>query len=302
MADRKYLYGISMNALAFPEWRGDRGEGMEIARTLLDDMFFDAVETGFLKDRGERTMLREWITQRSHDVIYDCRDVIEKTKSDISSEDPGTRKRSIDVLKKLMDDAVACGAKIFVISSGHKSDLYGEDEEIEEALDILCRRAKRNSAGGKMIVALETLEPANDPKVLLGPVKNTEQLAKRFVKKHNNFGLCYDLARIISMKEDYRDALTRFMPCLKYVRIGNCYRQEAGHPLYGELYPAFDMIGSEVGPGRIKEMFHLLDTLGYRNRNVPTTRPVVCAKVIPLSNQKTGWVVANIKDMFPVQK
>lgn len=294
-------FGVVQNLLAFPGWRGETEEGLEISKMLLGDPFFGVVEIGWISNPDYRKQIRNRVLKSGKEVTYGCGPVVFGEGLDINSRDEPLRKKSVERLKELADDALDYGAKILLITSGKnvEPDKRGEAFRIvTDSFEEVCRFCREIRPNNPLVVAVELFDSEIDKKLLLGPVDYAVMLAARIVKRNPNFALSIDLSHIPLMGLAAEEAVRGCMTFLQHVHVGNCVLRDVNHPQYGDKHPMFGIPGGENGRGQVQDFFRILDKVGYTRKRVPTRRPVAIAEIMPAPEDDIAKIVENIKTAF----
>jgi sugar phosphate isomerase/epimerase len=291
-------FGLVQNLLTFPGWRGETAEGLELAHRLLSDPFFEAVEIGWIANPDYRKLIRKWIAGSDKEVTYCCGPVVFGEGLDINSRDEETRKKSVERLKQLADDALDYDAKILVISSGNNTEPTKRGEAfrlLTDSINELCACCRGLRRDKPIVVSIELFDWEIDKKLLLGPVEDAVRFAERIVKNNTNFSLSLDLSHLPLMGLSAEKAVPMCMPFLQHVHVGNCVIKDEKHPKYGDKHPVFGIAGGEIGRNEAQDFFKALEANGYTRRRAPTRRPVVMAEVIASPGDDVLKIVETIK-------
>jgi hypothetical protein len=297
----KVDFGVVQNLLAFPGWRGETGEGLEISKMLLDDPFFGVVEMGWISNPDYRKQIRNWVLKSGKEVTYGCGPVVFGEGLDINSRDEKLRVKSVERLKELADDALDYGAKILLITSGRnvEPDKRGEAFRlIMDSFEEICGFCREIRPNNPLVGAVELFDSEIDKKLLLGPPDYAVMLSARVVKRNPNFALSVDLSHIPLMGLSTEGAVRGCMTFLQHVHAGNCVLRDVSHPQYGDKHPMFGIPGGENGRQQVQEFFGILEKAGYTRKRVPTRRPVAIAEIIPTEKDDIAMIVENIKSAF----
>ncbi|MFA6449391.1 MAG: TIM barrel protein [bacterium] len=298
MFQENVYFGLVQNLLAFPGWRGETDEGLEISRRLLADPFFEAVEIGWIANEDYRKQIRKWIAGGGKEVTYCCGPVAFGEGLDLNSREESLRVKSIERLKELADDAADFGAKILVISSGANVESTKRGEAfrlLTDSVGKLCDFCREIRPDKPLVVSVELFDSEIDKKLLLGPVEDAIRFAERMVKDHTNFSLTLDLSHLPMMGLTAETAVPFCMPFLQHIHVGNCVIKDTNHPKYGDKHPVFGIEGGETGRAEVQNFLKVLGANGYDRKRVPTRRPVIITEVIASPDDNVFELVDEIK-------
>jgi hypothetical protein len=294
----KVDFGIVQNLLAFPGWRGETVEGLDMSKRLLDDPFFGMMEIGWIANPDYRKQIRRWVIGSEKEITYGCGPVIFGEGLDLNTRDEALRIKSIDRLKQLADDALDYNAKILLITSGRNVEPERRGEAfrlLDDSLEKLCAFCREIRPANPLVVAIELFDSDIDKKMLLGSIDYAVMLASRIVRHNPNFALSLDLSHLPLMKVEAERAVHTCISFLQHIHIGNCVLRDAGHPQYGDKHPMFGIEGGENGRAEVQNFFKILESSGYATKRVPTRRPVIIAEIIPTKNDDIAKIIENIK-------
>jgi len=298
MFNDNVYFGLVQNLLAFPGWRGETQEGLEISRTLLADPFFEMVEIGWIQNKEYAKRIRKWIYEAGKEVTYGCGPVIFAEGLDLNTRDAALRDKSIERIKELASDALDYDAKILLLCSGKNVDPTRRGEAfrlLTDSIEKICSHCAEIRSDKPLVVALELFDWNFDKKLLVGPVGDAVRFSERVVKVCSNFSLSLDLSHLPMMDAKPEKAVPLCIPFLQHVHVGNCVIQDEKHEKYGDKHPAFGIDGGEVGRNEVQNYLKVLDANGYAKKRVPTRRPVVIAEVIASPGDDVFQLVENIK-------
>jgi sugar phosphate isomerase/epimerase len=298
MFHENVYFGLVQNLLAFPGWRGETDEGLEISHRLLADPFFEAVEIGWIAKPDYRKQIRNWIAGSGKEVTYCCGPVAFGEGLDLNTRDEAQREKSVGRLKELADDAADFGAKVLVISSGAATEPIKRGEAfrlLTDSVGRLCDFCREIRPDKPLVVSVELFDSDIDKKLLLGPVQDAVRFAERMVRDHSNFSLTLDLSHLPMMGVAPETAVPLCMPFLQHIHVGNCVIKDRSNPKYGDKHPIFGIEGGETGREEVQKFLKILAANGYDKKRVPTRRPVVMTEVIASPGDNVIDLVEKIK-------
>ena len=281
--------------MLFPETIRGEGPIVETVTRIATDPFFGAIEVSWIKDPEVRREVARILELGHLDVVFCAGPPILIDKMDLNSEREGARKEAIEALKGLIDQADLLGSKIFVLCSGPDPN-EGKREEarrrLVDSLRELCEYVE--GKGLDLAISLEYFDRDVDKRLLIGPSQEAAEIAEAVRRHHGNFGLTVDLSHLPLLGERSEEALKAVEDHLIHVHIGNCVLEKES-PAYGDKHPRFGIKGGEVDVKELREFLEALRQVGYFEKRVPTSLPVVSFEVRPLPGESPELVMASAK-------
>jgi sugar phosphate isomerase/epimerase len=281
--------------MAFPQTLTGEGPIIQTLKQILTDPFFGAVEVSWVKDPQTRATVAQLLERAHLDIIFCGGPPILIDKLNLNAADAKVRGKAITECQRLIRQADGFGAKIFILCSGPDPGELARDEAREWLIDSitqLCDYAEKTAP--HLCLSLEYFDRDVDKKLFIGPSREAAEIAQVVSESHANFGLTVDLSHLPLLGETAADALNLVKAHLIHVHIGNCVL-ERENPAFGDTHPRFGIPGGQVDVEELAEFLQELDKIGYFEREVPTSRPVVSFEVKPMSDETSELVIVNAK-------
>jgi len=259
-------------------------------RTLLEDPFFDVIETAESPFASMPGKIRSWADQAHVKVAYGGQSRTLSRKLNINALDKSERNKALETLKQGIDEAAEMGAFGFSFLSGHY-----ENNRIDEAMDalvesccILCEYAKQYH----LPLCLEAFDHEIDKKALIGPSFRAKEMCQRVCSVEPSFGLLVDCSHIPMIGETLDENLDPVVGFVKHAHMGNTVIKDRTNPSYGDTHPRFGFPGSENDTEYLSRYLKKLIEIGYLEKDHP--RPV-SFEVKPQAGEESSLVLANAK-------
>ena len=259
-------------------------------KTLLEDPFFDVIETAespFVSMPGK---IRSWVGQAHMQVAYGGQSRTLSRKLNINALDKRERNKALETLRQGIDEAAEMGAFGFSFLSGHY-----ENDHIDEAMDvlvdscsILCEYAKQY----RLPLCLEAFDHEIDKKAFIGPASRAKTLCQRVCSVDPYFGLLVDCSHIPMIGETLDENLDPVVGFVKHAHMGNTVIKDRTNPSFGDTHPRFGFPGSENDTEYLSRFLKKLIEIGYLEKDNP--RPV-SFEVRPQMGEESSLVLANAK-------
>jgi sugar phosphate isomerase/epimerase len=299
---RRHLRLGVIQVMMFPDAPGNAARTLETAKQILMDDFFGVLVVGRMDDdtmQAVKAMARD-----AHaDLAINAAPVILGGKLNLAGLDENTRKAAVEALKKSVDDAYRLGSPVVEVLDGGRS--YPGPEQEREAVDQLvrslgelCAYSEARASGQPVWIGLETFDRAVDKHCLVGPSSLAAEVAARVRDEHPYFGLTIDMGHLPLIGESYNDSLQIAKDYLIHAHLGNCIRDDAAHPFYGDSHPGFGVAGGVADTPQLVEFLSALRDVGYFEKQLPTGTPWLTFEVKPQPGQLPEMLIANCKRTF----
>jgi sugar phosphate isomerase/epimerase len=287
--------------MIYPETSHGEGPIYETVSKIAADESFGAIEVSWIKDPNIRSQVASLLETAFIDVVYCSGPPILIQKLDMNSADENTRSKSVEKVKRLVDEAYSLGARIIAVLSGPNVEPKNREKaktRMVNSLKEVCEYAQEEGKSYTLMVSLEYFDQEQDKKLLLGPTEEAVDVVRKVKDEYENIGLTVDLSHLPLLNETSKDALTTAKPYLEHVHIGNCVLKDERHPLYGDQHPRFGIAGGENSVEELAEFLRVLKDIGYFNKKTATRLSVVSFEVKPAAGESSEVLIANSKRVF----
>nr|MDO8098777.1 sugar phosphate isomerase/epimerase family protein [Candidatus Njordarchaeota archaeon] len=186
-----FPWGISIvNAMAYPDMTQSDDNYIECVRAIVEDPFFDGVEIPKPPENlwGQIEKLLE-----ERFVILAAQSEVLQKGANMSSLDEAERKKAIESMGKLVEDAGRHDVCLLAFCSGPDPGANKRAEATTKLLDSLKKLCEKAGDNGVSLL-LETFDRNHDKKLLIGPVEEAVKVVKEVRKDYYNIGLMWDLS------------------------------------------------------------------------------------------------------------
>ena len=188
---------------------------------ILSDGFYKKVELATIKNPAMCRKYAKMIGQLGLEWVQWLTADINELKLNPSTTDNALRKRTIEALVRLVENAAQSGANHVVIIGGPDCPeaLRGEATKgLEEVLMVICEKLSQYPG---MKLLLEPLDRGAHKNNLIGPTPEAVALMERVNRAHNNCRIAWDSAHVALNKEDFGESLRQSAPFLGQLHIAN---------------------------------------------------------------------------------
>lgn len=190
---------------------------------------------------------------------------------DLSSTDPATAAKAVEIGKASIDAGMEAGAWRVLLSGGRYPEHSGEEALAWDALrEALCSLAEY--AKGGISLSLEPGDRSVDAMQLAGPTADTVNMIEQIAARYP-IALTMDVSHMAQLAEQPEEAIRRAAPFCDHVHIANCVLKKDSS-LYGDKHPFFDE------PDGVYTRQRLQQLADFSLRVLPHSELTVAAEVI----------------------
>ncbi len=295
---QSYCHPGLIHHMAFPDTLQGEGPIVETLEQIVLDSFFSAVEVTQMKHAGVRKEAAQMLAVSGMDVIFGAVPPMLQAKASLCDPSATKRKKALDLMRRMIDQAYELGASILVVASGPdpgEADRAVSQAAFIESLKALCADAQEKAGATMLSISVENFDRDIDKRMLIGPTKEAAEAVAAVYREYSNVGLTIDLSHQPLLRESVSDMVLNAVEHLIHVHIGNCVLADTVHPAYGDKHPRFGCEQGAVGTEELKRFIESLIYAGYFKKSVPTRKPVVSFEVTPMAGERPQWVIANAK-------
>lgn len=256
---------------AAPEEAGGTIRALEAIR---GEDFFEAAMIAPVPDAGERRDVGAMVADGGPTLTYCLIPVMGEKGWNLSTGDGALRRRSVDSVLGLLDEAREVGAGAVMVGSGPAPSEPAERTaalgRLTESFDELCAAA----ATAGLQVVIEPLDVLVHKKQTLGYTPEAVALAQAMARHGAAMSLCLDTSHMTLNGEDIVDCLALAGSYADTLHFCNCVT-DPGHPLYGDHHPPLGAPGYLDVP----EMARLMAAAVRIGFFTPERRIEVCVEV-----------------------
>ncbi len=254
--------------------------------TVLEDPGFQVIELTSLKVKRLQTQVAESLAGSGKRVAFHCEPVQWVNEegiidpADLSCANEIHRRRAVDRILRLMDEAVGYGAdQLFVASgrnpaSGQPYDQSSSKEE-QKALFALMnslRTLATNARDRNMNLALSVCDGGSSEEgtfrhALVGKSEHALAVVEPLrAEGFTNLGLAVDISRL-HLNGESSEVIANWAPYLSWAHVGNTVKG------LGDAHPKFGAEHSQIGPQELGEFLRALAEIEYEGPLGLAVRP-----------------------------
>jgi sugar phosphate isomerase/epimerase/DhnA family fructose-bisphosphate aldolase class Ia len=253
---------------------------------VLEEEAFEVIELTSIKSRKLQAKVAETLRGNGKRVAFHCEPVQWVNEenlidpADLSSPSEVHRRRAVDRVLRLLDEAAGYGAdQVFVASgrnpaSGQPYDAQSDrlQQQALQALAVSLRSLAAEAKNRGMNLAVSVAD-AGSPDAglyrhaLIGPAGRAAALLEPLRGEgHDNLGLAIDTGRLC-LNGEGPEVVAMLAPYLHGVHIGNCV------PGRGDVHPRFGAPNGQVGPEQLADFMKALAEVNYQGPLGIAVRP-----------------------------
>lgn len=202
---------------------------------IVQDGFYRSIELPVIEKKKDRQRILKALSipsSRIGNVIVWSGLYAAEHALDINSTDESVRRKSVDVIKKLIEESCECGSGNFGVVSGknvgilEKSDAY---RALIKSLTELTKFAKEH----KQNLIFEALEKFSGRRALLGTSEDTYEMMEILKPELPSIYFCFDTAHAALNREVIYNGLEHMSKFVGCVHLSNAVL-DPEDPLYGD--------------------------------------------------------------------
>lgn len=232
---------------------------------------------------NDRKTIKEYLISHDIENIYLGAMAAKQKNLNLSSSNKELREKSVQEIKKCIDDAYFYGSHSILINSGRSPD-NGENEIAYECLKKSIKvLLKYIDESPKDYILNLTIEPGDidvDSFSLIGNTDLAIKLVREIRGKYKNFGLTMDTSHLRQLNEEPLDSIKKALPYCNHIHLANCIIKDKLSMLYGDKHPEFGIEGGEIS---IEELRNILETIKkiYEGSEPMVGLEIICRKEDP---------------------
>ncbi len=253
---------------------------------VLKDNAFSVIELTSLKPRKQRAQVVQRLRGGGKRVAFHCEPVQwvnEENlidRADLASASEVHRRRAVDRILRLFDEAAEYGAEQVFVASGqnpasgqpYDAQSEGVQQQALHALSASLRTLAREAKARKMNLAVSVCDTGSPESglyrhALIGPAARALALLEPLRGEGlDNLGLALDTGRL-RLSGEGPEVIAALAPYLQWVHVGNAV------PGLGDVHPRFGHTDGQIGPAQLGEFMRALSEMGYEGPLGVAVRP-----------------------------
>jgi len=218
---------------------------------------YDICFIEFYYKGNDKKIIKEYLIRHDIKNIYLGAMAAKQKNLNLSSLNKELREKSIQEMKKCIDDAYFFGSQAILVNSGRRPD-NGEDEVayeyLKKSLEELLKYRDGKAEDYKLNLTLEPGDTRVDSFSLIGNTDLAIKLVQEIREKYQNFGLTMDTSHLRQLDEEPLDSIKKTFPYCNHIHLANCIVEDNTLKLYGDKHPEFGIEGGEISKEEFKNI------------------------------------------------
>jgi DhnA family fructose-bisphosphate aldolase class Ia/sugar phosphate isomerase/epimerase len=243
---------------------------------VLDDEAFDVLELTSLKSKRLQAEVAKKLKSNGKRIAFHCEPVQWVNEenlidpADLSSASEVHRRRAVDRIRRLMDEAAGYGAdQVFVASGRNPASGKPYDQENDrlqaqamQALTVSLRQLAKEAKDRDMALAVSVCDSGSTEvgiyrHALIGRAARAAALMDPLRGEgYDNLGLSIDLGRL-RLNGEGPEVVPEIAPYLQWVHVSNVVLGQ------GDTHPRFGAADSQVGTPQLSAFMRALSEVDY---------------------------------------
>ncbi len=277
---------------------------------VLADTDFAIIELTSLKSQGLRKQIADKLKKSGKRVAFHCEPVQWVNEeglidpADLSCANEVHRRRAVDRILRLMDEAAAYKADQVFVASGRNPASGQPYDENSGRLERLAQHAltqslrtlgeEARSRGMQLAVAVcdaGSPDPGVYRHALIGPAARALALMEPLRGEGlDNVGLALDTARL-RLNGEGPEAVGLLAPYVQWFQVGNTTGASGEESRRGDTHPRFGAADSQLGAPELEAFMQALAEVGYTGPISLAVRP--CGSEVPDHAVKVALSLVN---------
>ena len=225
-----FLAGENLFAIAMQEEKL-----YDHVKRILSDGYYKKLELGSVKDEKIRRQFRDMIEELHLEWVQWLTNNINERGLHPATTDSSLRKRTIQELKDLIEEAAQSGVQHVAMISGPDAGEAQREEARKGMEEVMYALSEHITQYTGMCLFLEPLDRGAHKNNLIGPTPEAVQLMEKVNQIHDNCRVGWDSAHVALNKEDFAESVKQCRTCLGQIHLANAI-VDPKDPGYGDFH------------------------------------------------------------------
>lgn len=197
----------------------------------------------------------------------------------LSSLNEALRKRTVEEIKRCIDDSYFYGSASLLINSGKRPDKEGKEYNayncLRKSVIELLEYAKEVKKDYILNISLEPGDTNIDAYELIGNTNLAIKLVRDIKKEHANFDLVLDISHLRQLNEDPMNSIESAFNYCNHIHLANCIIKDKESNLYGDKHLEFGVENGEIDSKEVINIFKKIRKL-YEGFQLMISLEIIC--------------------------
>jgi len=219
----------------------------------------------------------------------------------LSSSNEVLRERTVEEMKRCIEDSYFFGSTSLLINSGKRPDVKEKESDayncLRKSVIELLEYAKEVKKDYILNISLEPGDTNIESFELIGNTNIAIKLVRDIKKEHENFNLILDISHLRQLNEDPINSIKKAFNDCNHIHLANCIIKDKKSNLYGDKHPEFGVENGEIDSKEVINIFKKIRKL-YEGFQLITSLEIICREEDEASYfkklvQKYDWFFDN---------
>lgn len=233
----------------------------------------------FYYEGNRKDIIKETIEKSKLKTIYLGAMASKRKGLNLSSLNEALRKRTVEEIKRCIDDSYFYGSVSLLINSGKRPDKEGKEYNayncLRKSVIELLEYAKEVKKDYILNISLEPGDTNIEVYELIGNTNIAIKFVRDIKKEHENFNLILDISHLRQLNEDPMNSINKVFNYCNHIHLANCIIKDKNSNLYGDKHLEFGVENGEIDTREVINIFKKIRKL-YEGRQFITGLEIIC--------------------------
>lgn len=233
----------------------------------------------FYYEGNRKDMIKEALEKDKLKTIYLGAMASKRKSLNLSSLNEGLRKRTVEEMKRCIDDSYFYGSTSLLINSGKRPDTKEKESGayncLRKSVIELLEYAKEVKKDYILNISLEPGDTNIEAYELIGNTNIAIKLVRDIKRERENFNLILDISHLRQLNEDPIHSIKKAFNYCNHIHLANCIIKDRNSNLYGDKHPEFGVENGEIDSKEVINIFKKIRKL-YEGRQFITGLEIIC--------------------------
>ena len=233
----------------------------------------------FYYEGSRKDIIKEALEKGKLKTIYLGAMASKRKGLNLSSLNEVLRKRTVEEMKRCIDDSYFYGSTSLLINSGKRPDIKEKESGayncLRKSIIELLEHAKEVKKDYILNINLEPGDINIEAYELIGNTNLAIKLVQDIKKEYENFNLILDISHLRQLNEDPINSIKKAFNYCNHIHLANCIIKDKNLNLYGDKHLEFGVENGEIDTGEVINIFKKIRKL-YEGRQLITGLEIIC--------------------------
>ena len=236
----------------------------------LIEFYYEGIRKDMIKETIEKGMLK---------TVYLGAIASKREGLNLSSLNEVLRKRTVEKMKRCIDDSYFYGSTSLLINNGKRPGIKEKESDayncLRKSIIELLEYAKEVKKDYILNISLEPGNTNIDAYELIGNTNLAIKLVRDIKKEHDNFNLILDISHLRQLNEDPMNSIKSAFNYCNHIHLANCIIKDKKSNLYGDKHPEFGVENGEIDSKEVINIYKKIRKL-YEGFQLMISLEIIC--------------------------